>query len=75
MTLAEYLKIENLKPSDFAVTLGLTTEAVRLYLIGRTRPGPRTMRKIMAVTGGKVEPNDFYPAPAEANGRKRGRAA
>lgn len=46
--------------SQLARDLGVTSEAVRLWETGDRTPSSTNMRKLMAVSGGKVKPADFY---------------
>lgn len=70
MKLGEYLTERKISAADFAVLLkqaggkkfAITGEAVRLWTKGDRRPRPRAMTAITEVTGGLVQPNDFYEA-------------
>lgn len=62
MTLAEYLERTNTGQGEFAKKIGSKQWTVSRYLDGRT-PSKRVMEKIWKVTGGLVQPNDFYSAP------------
>lgn len=64
MKLSEYLAANRLDPKDFAPQVGVTTEAVRLWVDGKRRPREKQMTKIAEVTKGLVQPNDFYASAA-----------
>lgn len=60
MRLSEYLEAHDLTTAKFATKVGnVTSEAVRLWLVGKRIPRPEQMRRIAEVTDGKVTPNDF----------------
>ncbi|MBR9970828.1 XRE family transcriptional regulator [Magnetospirillum sulfuroxidans] len=70
MTFDEWTKSEGLTWERTAALIGAANASVaRKYSLG-TIPRPTTMRRIYAVSGGKVTPNDFYglpgPEPTEA---------
>jgi DNA-binding transcriptional regulator YdaS (Cro superfamily) len=60
MILADYMRKERLSRGAFAQQVGVTEEAVRLWLKGARRPNKTTMRKIEAATAGEITANDFY---------------
>ena len=60
MKLGDYLDKNGVTVRDFAERLGMSPEAVRLYVAGRRVPRQEAMEKIIQATGGKVEPNDFF---------------
>lgn len=64
MTLAQYLK----KPGDvrrFAERIGVTHQTVYRWRNGKARPTHKDlMAKIVAATGGRVRPGDFYGRPS-----------
>lgn len=58
---AQYIK--NLGGVHFFVAvLGVTPAAVRMWAAGERIPGRAHMLKIVEITGGQVQPNDFYEA-------------
>jgi len=61
MHLSEYLTRKKIRFADFAQQIGVSQEAVRLYVRGKRYPRPGVMEKISAATEGKVRPNDFFP--------------
>lgn len=61
MRLSDYLHQKNLTDAAFARLVGISSEAVRRYKDKRV-PEPKVMRKIIEVTDGQVQPNDFFPA-------------
>lgn len=66
MKLGDYLDQNDLEVKDFADRIGMSAEAIRLYVAGRRVPRPEAMAKIIQATGGKVEPNDFFAAGSAA---------
>ena len=64
MTLAEYLKTENLRPEDFGKSIQVSAASVYRYIDGTRMPRVDTLRLIVEATGGKVSPNDFVPLTA-----------
>lgn len=64
MKLSAYLDEKRVKPSDFAAVVGVTTEAIRLYVKGERIPRAATMQAIVSATDGLVTANDFFPAEA-----------
>lgn len=63
MQLATYLRRNRIPIRDFAETIGLTAEGVRLLVTGQRQPRRATMDSIMAATGGKVGHRDWFPTP------------
>lgn len=68
MKLADYLARKKLTRAEFAEIIGVTPEAVRLYLKGARRPRIATMQEIHAATKGRVTANDFFAPPSEGTG-------
>lgn len=66
MRLSQYLSVTETPVKDFALKVGVTPEAVRLYLAGKRTPRPAIMRAIREATSGAVEPNDFLPAEPQS---------
>jgi transcriptional regulator with XRE-family HTH domain len=60
MKLDAYLKRERLSTAEFAERIGVTAEAVRLYLTGQRIPRPKTVARIAQETGGAVRFRDFF---------------
>ena len=54
MTLAEYLKTENIRRAAFAVRVGTSGASITRICDGTQNPAPELMREIIAATGGKV---------------------
>jgi DNA-binding transcriptional regulator YiaG len=61
MNLARYLKRNGLSVEQFARQVDASTQAVRYWTAGDHVPSPTYMRRIQLITGGKVQPNDFFP--------------
>ncbi len=61
MHLREYLAA-NGSAQDMAGKLGVTAAAVRMWAAGQRIPGRDHMLKIVEITQGQVQPNDFYEA-------------
>lgn len=67
MTLKEFLNSKKISIEDFAQEMGLSYAAVRQYVNAGRVPTPKIMRKIINITGGAVQPNDFYEQPKQRN--------
>lgn len=82
MHLRDYLKEHGLTASAFAAKIGCSISTVTRAMRGEVVPEKATMEKIVAATGGKVQPNDFYeelknggPGPGQPNGAESETAA
>lgn len=60
MTLKEWMEQEKKSVSEIARNLSVTVTCVYRYIKTNRVPTPEIMRKIIAMTGGKVTSNDFY---------------
>ncbi len=60
MTLSEYLKINELTATEFAARIGRSVSTVTRAAKGEAIPDVTTMLAIKGITGGQVQPNDFY---------------
>jgi transcriptional regulator with XRE-family HTH domain len=60
MKLSQYLSVNHISAKDFADRMGISQEAVRLYVVGKRRPRAALMAKIAHETGGMVTANDFF---------------
>lgn len=60
MNLGDYLRENDLSPRAFAELVGVTDEAIRLYVANARLPRRDVMQKIAEATGGMVRPNDFF---------------
>jgi len=60
MKLTEYMAKKGINETEMARLLGMSQPTVSRYLSGERMPKPRNMAKIVAVTGGRVRPDDFY---------------
>lgn len=65
MKLKEYLMLKKQSIDDFSHELGLSYAAVRLYVNAGRVPTPKVMRRIVDITNGAVQPNDFFADDAE----------
>lgn len=63
MHLRRYLANFGISVATFADTIGVTVQAVHRYVNGERIPNRDVMERIALVTGGKVQPNDFYSVP------------
>lgn len=63
--LGRHLFNEGITVPAFAGEIGVSVQAVHRYVAGERTPHRRVMERITTVTGGKVQPNDFF-ARAEA---------
>ena len=64
MQLAEYLEGERMSLTAFAEKIETSVETVRRYRDGERVPNRENMAKVVAATGGKVQPNDFFDTPS-----------
>jgi transcriptional regulator with XRE-family HTH domain len=65
MTLTEYLQAKNISAAEFGRRIGAGSRmTVTRYCRGERMPPPETMARIVEVTEGAVQPNDFYSLPA-----------
>lgn len=60
MNLADYLTQHDVKVPAFASRIGVSSQALHRYLDGDRRPKPHILERIHQVTGGAVQPNDFF---------------
>lgn len=68
MRLGDYLTKNEIKPLDFAKSIGLRGKAsIYRYLKGECVPNPTNMNKISEATNGQVTPNDFYSVEGECH--------
>jgi transcriptional regulator with XRE-family HTH domain len=58
--LKQWLKEKNMTGAQFAELLGVAQAAVSMWLTGERFPSRRNIQKIVELTGGEVQPNDFY---------------
>lgn len=66
MKLAAYLSSTDVSRDDFARRIGVSGVSVHRYISGVRIPRPDTMARIVAATGGAVQPNDFFLSQDEA---------
>jgi DNA-binding transcriptional regulator YdaS (Cro superfamily) len=66
MDLGTYITENGADIAELAKKLGVTKEAVRLWVAGSRTPRPDAMRRIVDATGGQVTPNDFLAATVDA---------
>jgi len=64
MKLAAYLLEKSIDLPDFAAAVGVSKEAVRLWIAGERTPRAMQMQSIIDATNGAVTPNDFLPTPS-----------
>jgi transcriptional regulator with XRE-family HTH domain len=64
MKLADWRRRNNLTQQQLADDLGCIVTSIARYETGLRRPDSATMIRIYRLTGGEVEPNDFYELPA-----------
>lgn len=60
MQLKEWIEKSGKTMKEFADILKSNYEDVRRYCAGEVIPRPDRMAKIVELTGGEVQPNDFY---------------
>ena len=66
MRLADYLSQHGLTVTVFGERIGVSHASVVRYNNGQRFPSQKTMQKIVDVTAGAVQPNDFYDLPDHA---------
>ena len=66
MKLHDHLQEQGISLKEFAARTGVTEMAVRYWVSGKRIPGPDIMRRIMALTDGQVQANDFFDIPEAA---------
>lgn len=60
MTLKEWINKENKKIAWLARVVGVVHCVARRWVLGEAKPSSKYMGKIIEVTKGEVQPNDFY---------------
>lgn len=60
MQLKEWIKKSGKTQQDVADVLGVAQGLVSSWCNGERLPRPENMAKIVELTGGEVQPNDFY---------------
>jgi TorA maturation chaperone TorD len=65
MRLQEYLDNKSITASQFAHEIGRAVSTVTRIAKGQATPEPETMAKIVAATGGAVQPNDLFFGPMQ----------
>lgn len=66
MTLEQYLKEKELKPSAFAAEIGVAPSTITRLLKGERGIGLKVLRAVSEGTGGAVTADDFFQREAEA---------
>ena len=65
MQLRQYLDKHETDVLSFADSIGVTAQTVYRYLAGDRLPHRDVMERICRVTGGAVQPNDWFKQAAE----------
>jgi transcriptional regulator with XRE-family HTH domain len=60
MDLRCYLDAHAISTAHFAADVGVSVQTIHRYLNGDRMPRREVMERIACVTGGKVQPNDFF---------------
>jgi len=60
MQLKEWIKEKEMTQQEVADALGVAQGLVSSWCNGERLPRPENMAKIVELTGGEVQPNDFY---------------
>lgn len=63
MRLKDFLRAHDLTEAEFGRRADLETSTVHRAANGKVMPSEVTMRRIIAATGGLVQPNDFFDLP------------
>lgn len=71
MLLGDWRRREGLTQQEIADALGCIVTTVARYEAGARIPGPTVMIDIYTLTGGAVQPNDFYDLPPLAASKMR----
>lgn len=66
MTLADFLKINNIRQADFAEQIGRSAAYVSMISRGQIWPSRDVVSRIVSATGGLVTANDFMRAEEAA---------
>lgn len=66
MDLQAYLSEQQVDLAAFAKSVGVTATALKRYIDGERRPKAEVLERIHQETGGKVQPNDFFPFVAKS---------
>lgn len=66
MKLGTWLETNKITQQAFAELIGSSQPQVARFAAGTRIPNPDTMRQIVAVTKGAVDPRDFYAMADEA---------
>ena len=75
MKLKQYLQEYDISAVAFQAMINVKSRnTVYRYIRGENRPDPEIMQRIIRVTDGAVQPNDFYDLPDPKPARKRKRA-
>jgi DNA-binding transcriptional regulator YdaS (Cro superfamily) len=61
----EYLADQQIRPSVFALKIGVPASTVHRWVHGERHPTGYSLSKIEKATGGAVKVKDFYPGAAE----------
>lgn len=69
MKLGDWRRSQGLTQEDLAARLGLIPVSIARYESGLRLPGPAVMIQIFEISGGAVQPNDFYALPDLAAAR------
>ena len=64
MQLADFLRTRRIKPTDFAVTIGVKQPTVSRYIRNERFPSPDMIARIADATGNKVTVKDWYEQAA-----------
>jgi transcriptional regulator with XRE-family HTH domain len=60
MDLRRYLDANDISVAEFAGILDVTVQAVHRYINGERIPKREVMDRIIRITAGRVQPNDFF---------------
>jgi len=67
MRLDSYLQKNDIPVEKFADDIGVHRTSVYRFMKGLAFPRPSTIERIIRVTGGKVDANDFLGLPSKKN--------
>lgn len=60
MKLKQFLKTNNISAANFSNKIGVPPATLRKWVQGERIPRKKEMLKLMQLTNGEVQPNDFF---------------
>lgn len=72
MTIRDYLDACGLTLAAFAAEVGVSEAAMSRYARAKRTPRPDILRRIVAASGGRIQPNDLFERPLGGAGAEAG---